>query len=119
MSNTTSTGGQRIVSLDLLRGLAVAGMILVDSPGSWSKVYPPLEHAAWHGFTAADLVFPTFLFCAGMAVGLMVPRMRVEDLAEPRLRREHLVVQKYRPGRGHGRRGIAPRPGRKEWNFPQ
>lgn len=79
MSNATSTGGQRIVSLDLLRGLAVAGMILVDSPGSWSKVYPPLEHAAWHGFTAADLVFPTFLFCAGMAVGLMVPRMTVED----------------------------------------
>ncbi|WP_454759223.1 acyltransferase family protein [Caulobacter segnis] len=79
MSNTKSTGGQRIVSLDLLRGLAVAGMILVDSPGSWSKVYPPLEHAAWHGFTAADLVFPTFLFCAGMAVGLMVPRMSLED----------------------------------------
>jgi predicted acyltransferase len=81
MSNTTSTGGQRIVSLDLLRGLAVAGMILVDSPGSWSKVYPPLEHAAWHGFTAADLVFPTFLFCAGMAVGLMVPRMTPEARA--------------------------------------
>lgn len=75
---STSTGGQRIVSLDLLRGLAVAGMILVDSPGSWSKVYAPLEHAAWHGFTAADLVFPTFLFCAGMAVGLMVPRLTVE-----------------------------------------
>ena len=87
MSNTTSTGvsstgGGRIVSLDLLRGLAVAGMILVDSPGSWSKVYAPLEHAAWHGFTAADLVFPIFLFCAGMAVGLMVPRMTAEDRAD-------------------------------------
>lgn len=77
----TSSTGQRIVSLDLLRGLAVAGMILVDSPGSWSKVYPPLEHAAWHGWTAADLVFPTFLFCAGMAVGLMIPRMTVEARA--------------------------------------
>jgi len=75
---TKTSTGQRIVSLDLLRGLAVAGMILVDSPGSWSKVYAPLEHAAWHGLTAADLVFPTFLFCAGMAVGLMVPRLTVE-----------------------------------------
>lgn len=78
---TSSSTGQRIVSLDLLRGLAVAGMILVDSPGSWSKVYAPLEHAAWHGLSAADLVFPTFLFCAGMAVGLMVPRLTVEARA--------------------------------------
>jgi predicted acyltransferase len=78
---STSTGGQRIVSLDLLRGLAVAGMILVDSPGSWSKVYAPLEHAAWHGWTAADLVFPTFLFCAGMAIGLMVPRLTADARA--------------------------------------
>lgn len=69
------------MSLDLLRGLAVAGMILVDSPGSWAKVYAPLEHAAWHGLSAADLVFPTFLFCAGMAVGLMVPRLTVEARA--------------------------------------
>lgn len=78
---TSSSTGQRIVSLDLLRGLAVAGMILVDSPGSWSRVYAPLEHAAWHGLTAADLVFPTFLFCAGMAVGLMVPRLTPEARA--------------------------------------
>ena len=78
---TSTSTGQRIVSLDLLRGLAVAGMILVDSPGSWSKVYAPLEHAAWHGLSAADLVFPTFLFCAGMAVGLMVPRLTVEARA--------------------------------------
>lgn len=78
---TTSSTGQRIVSLDLLRGLAVAGMILVDSPGSWSKVYAPLEHAAWHGLSAADLVFPTFLFCAGMAIGLMVPRLTAEARA--------------------------------------
>jgi len=78
---TSSSTGQRIVSLDLLRGLAVAGMILVDSPGSWSKVYAPLEHAAWHGLSAADLVFPTFLFCAGMAIGLMVPRLTAEARA--------------------------------------
>ena len=78
---TSPSTGARIVSLDLLRGLAVAGMILVDSPGSWSKVYAPLEHAAWHGLTAADLVFPTFLFCAGMAIGLMVPRLTAEARA--------------------------------------
>ncbi len=72
---SSPTTGRRIASLDLLRGLAVAGMILVDSPGSWANVYAPLKHADWFGWTAADLVFPTFLFCAGMAIGLMVPRL--------------------------------------------
>ena len=77
------SAGRRIVSLDLLRGLAVAGMILVDSPGSWSQVYAPLKHADWFGWTAADLVFPTFLFCAGMAIGLRVPRLTPAERAGP------------------------------------
>lgn len=74
---------KRLPALDLLRGLAVAGMIVVVSPGSWSEVYPPLAHAAWHGWTPADLVFPTFLFCVGMAVGLSVPRLSPADRAAP------------------------------------
>lgn len=69
-------GGGRIVALDVLRGLAVAGMVLVTSPGSWDHTYAPLKHAAWAGWTPADLVFPTFLFCVGMAIGLSVPRLK-------------------------------------------
>jgi len=59
---------QRFRCLDLLRGLAIASMILVNNPGSWAHVYPPLEHAEWHGFTPTDLVFPLFLFVVGGAM---------------------------------------------------
>ncbi len=61
---------QRLTELDILRGFAVAVMILVVSPGSWSHTYAPLQHADWHGWTFADLVFPDFLFGVGMALGL-------------------------------------------------
>jgi predicted acyltransferase len=64
----------RFEALDILRGLAVAGMILVVSPGSWLHRYSQLDHAAWHGWTAGDLVFPTFLFSVGVALGLSFPR---------------------------------------------
>lgn len=67
-------GRTRLLALDVLRGLAVAGMILVTSPGSWSYTYAELNHAAWNGWTVADLVFPTFLFGVGMALGLSFPR---------------------------------------------
>jgi predicted acyltransferase len=77
MSNPSAS--QRLVALDLLRGLAVAGMILVVSPGSWEMTYAPLKHAEWHGWTPGDLVFPTFLYCVGMAIGLMVPRLKTAD----------------------------------------
>lgn len=60
----------RMVELDILRGFAVAMMILVVSPGSWEFYYAPLRHADWHGWTIADLVFPDFLFGVGMAMGL-------------------------------------------------
>ncbi len=58
----------RFVALDALRGLAIALMILVNTPGSWSHVYSPLLHAPWHGFTFADIVFPGFLFVVGAAM---------------------------------------------------
>ncbi|AOX03117.1 DUF5009 domain-containing protein [Moorena producens PAL-8-15-08-1] len=58
----------RLTSLDVFRGIAMASMILVNNPGSWSYVYPPLLHAKWHGFTPTDLVFPAFLFIAGVAM---------------------------------------------------
>jgi predicted acyltransferase len=59
---------RRSAALDALRGLAVALMIFVNNPGSWSDVYPPLQHAAWHGCTPADLVFPLFLFAVGVSM---------------------------------------------------
>ena len=60
----------RWVGLDVLRGLSIAAMILVNNPGSWAEGfrYAPLCHADWHGCTFTDLVFPTFLFCAGVAI---------------------------------------------------
>ncbi|WP_333607378.1 acyltransferase family protein [Arsukibacterium sp.] len=64
----TNSASQRFLALDALRGLAIALMILVNTPGSWSHVYPLLLHADWHGFTFADLVFPLFLFAVGAAL---------------------------------------------------
>jgi predicted acyltransferase len=64
---------QRFLSLDIFRGATVALMILVNNPGSWSHIYPPLEHAAWHGVTPTDLVFPFFLFAVGNAMAFVLP----------------------------------------------
>jgi predicted acyltransferase len=61
---------KRLVSLDVLRGLTIAGMILVNDPGSWEYVYAPLLHAEWHGCTPTDLVFPFFLFMVGVAISI-------------------------------------------------
>lgn len=61
-------GSGRLVSLDIFRGLTVAFMIIVNNPGSWDFVYPPLEHSKWNGCTPTDLVFPFFLFIVGMSM---------------------------------------------------
>ena len=61
----------RFHSLDVFRGATVALMILVNNPGSWSFVYPPLDHAKWHGCTPTDLVFPFFLFAVGNAMAFV------------------------------------------------
>ena len=57
----------RLKSLDIIRGITIAGMILVNNPGSWGHIYTPLEHAAWNGLTPTDLVFPFFMFIMGVA----------------------------------------------------
>ena len=62
----------RLRSLDVFRGATVALMILVNNPGSWNALYPPLTHAPWHGCTATDLVFPFFLFTVGNALALVM-----------------------------------------------
>ncbi|MBW8824346.1 MAG: DUF1624 domain-containing protein, partial [Xanthomonadales bacterium] len=67
---------QRFASVDALRGLTVAAMLLVNDPGTWDHVYAPLEHAEWNGCTPTDLVFPFFLFVMGASVALAIlPRL--------------------------------------------
>jgi predicted acyltransferase len=68
------TAAARYQSLDVLRGLTVALMIIVNTPGDWSHVYSPLLHAPWHGFTLTDWVFPSFLFVVGNALAFTLPR---------------------------------------------
>lgn len=59
---------KRLLSLDVLRGITIAGMITVNNPGSWSHIYAPLRHAQWNGCTPTDLVFPFFVFVMGVAM---------------------------------------------------
>ena len=59
---------QRVLSVDVLRGLTIALMILVNDPGDWSHVFSQLDHAEWNGWTLTDLVFPTFLFLVGASI---------------------------------------------------
>lgn len=71
MPNTPPfSDSQRLVSLDVFRGITIAGMVLVNNPGTWEHIYWPLEHAQWHGWTPTDLVFPFFLFIVGVAITL-------------------------------------------------
>ena len=64
---TSQQQSGRLLSLDILRGITIAGMILVNNPGSWSYAYAPLKHAQWHGLTPTDLVFPFFMFIMGVS----------------------------------------------------
>jgi predicted acyltransferase len=73
----------RLHSLDAFRGLTVAGMILVNNPGTWGSIYSPLQHASWHGWTPTDLVFPFFLFIVGVSITLALSR-RAESVGSKR-----------------------------------
>ncbi len=59
---------KRLLSLDILRGITIAGMIMVNNPGSWGSIYAPLKHAVWNGLTPTDLVFPFFMFIMGVSM---------------------------------------------------
>lgn len=64
---TLKPPSNRLLALDILRGITIAGMILVNNPGSWGHIYAPLEHASWNGLTPTDLVFPFFMFIMGIS----------------------------------------------------
>lgn len=68
MSEAKSPAAGRLASLDVFRGMTIAGMLLVNNAGNWSTVYPPLLHASWHGCTFTDLIFPFFLFIVGVSL---------------------------------------------------
>ncbi len=63
-----ATSSARLLCLDVFRGLAVAGMILVDNPGDDNAAYWPIKHADWNGWTPADFIFPSFLFLVGISI---------------------------------------------------
>jgi predicted acyltransferase len=72
----TDTAPQRLISLDVFRGLTIGAMVLVNNPGTWSAVYGPLEHAAWHGWTFTDTIFPFFVFIMGIAVPIALEKRK-------------------------------------------
>jgi len=78
ISNQISS--QRLISLDALRGFTIAGMVIVNDPGSWASVYPPLEHAEWHGLTATDLIFPFFLYIVGVSIAFAYTKRLKADI---------------------------------------
>lgn len=63
----------RLISLDVFRGMTIILMTIVNNPGDWGNVYPPLLHAEWHGWTPTDLVFPFFIFIMGVSVSFAIP----------------------------------------------
>ncbi len=65
---TSIAMNNRLLSLDVLRGITIAGMLMVNNPGSWGYIYAPLKHAAWNGLTPTDLVFPFFIFIMGVSM---------------------------------------------------
>ncbi len=69
---------KRLISVDVMRGITVAGMILVNNPGSWGHIYTPLRHAEWHGLTPTDLVFPFFMFIMGVSIFLSLNKTHFE-----------------------------------------
>ncbi len=76
---------ERLVSLDVFRGLTIAGMILVNNPGTWSTIYPALQHAKWNGCTPTDYIFPFFLFIVGVAITISLTKRKQSGVDQKKL----------------------------------
>jgi len=81
---------ERLLSLDVFRGITIAGMLLVNDPGTWSAIFPPLEHAEWNGWTPTDLIFPFFLFIVGITTHLSMSARRARGDDDPALMKQIL-----------------------------
>ena len=68
---------ERLLSLDILRGITIVGMILVNNPGTWESIYAPLRHAEWNGLTPTDLVFPFFMFIMGISTYISLRKYNI------------------------------------------
>ena len=71
---------ERLISLDVFRGFTILLMTIVNNPGSWASIYPPLEHAEWNGCTPTDLVFPFFIFIMGTAISFAIPDKKFDNV---------------------------------------
>lgn len=87
-----TSGPARLISLDVFRGLTIAGMILVNNAGDWAHVYPALDHVEWNGWTPTDLVFPFFLFIIGVAMPFSFTKRLAKGESRGRLLK-HVVVR--------------------------
>jgi len=85
---TIDLSSQRLISLDALRGWTIAAMVLVNDPGSWGHIYPPLRHADWHGITPTDLIFPFFVFFVGVSISLSYTKRLKAEVAKGDLYRK-------------------------------
>ena len=83
---------ERLIALDVFRGITIASMLLVNNPGTWSALYWPLGHAAWHGWTPTDLIFPFFLFIVGVTTELSLRGRSSGDAVRRIVRRGLLIV---------------------------
>lgn len=97
LANHEGTVRERLLALDVFRGITVAGMLLVNNPGSWSAIYPPLAHATWHGWTPTDLIFPFFLFIVGITTALSIDARKKQgattsDLIRGIVRRGLIII---------------------------
>jgi predicted acyltransferase len=82
---------ERILALDVFRGITVAAMLLVNNPGSWGAIYAPLQHAPWHGWTPTDLIFPFFLYIVGITTYVSTTSRRERGVSDRVLVRQILT----------------------------
>jgi predicted acyltransferase len=79
---------ERLLSLDVFRGLTIAGMLLVNNPGTWDAIYTPIDHVEWNGWTPTDLIFPFFVFIVGITTHLSLSSRRARGDDEAAIRRQ-------------------------------